>query len=213
MLNGIKIKEEFDADKDRSLGVRWTLDAVENWATGAYWMERETGIVLEGSGRLDAVLVPISHDASAFKTKYARGNSLGLLGIEVKLSRADFLAGMRRGQFESYRDDPGIVGLFVVTPRGICKTAELPGGVGHLVVNEKERPSLWTAVCKRNPIIADRPTPPSVLWRLIFRMRWKYSCWAWKEKRDHAQRLEKVGYSIGTRVHSLVKRIDKELSG
>jgi hypothetical protein len=36
--------------------------------------------------------------------------------------------------------------------------------------------------------------------------------WAWKEKREHDERLEHVGYRIGARVHALVKRLDKQFA-
>ncbi len=171
---------------------KWLLDAVEQWATslrGEYWLLRETeaGVV----GRIDGLLVPASFDCHVFKSRSGHWLSkAGLIGVEVKASREDFLRGLREKQFDRYADD--LAGLYVATPRCV-KTAEIPAQCGHLVVYRTAERAEWVAVCKRHPTYRDSAMLPETMWQLVFKaiMRMKKDR---REERDRIDRaLERVG--------------------
>lgn len=135
------------------LSVPTVLDAVEQWAE---WFEllRETGALR--CGRLDGVLVPDSWNART---------PPGLIGVEVKLSRSDFLCGLKKEQYTRYESH--VNALYVATPRGICKTSEIPTSCGHLVCTERHGYGL-VCVCKRKPKWRDAEIDHETLWRVIW---------------------------------------------
>jgi len=142
------------------------LDAVEQWAYEDYTLFRETQAgVLIGS-RIDGLLVPIS-----FKTQRAKPTRWGgpwtdtmrLIGVEVKASRADFLAGLRKGQFERYEKTLG--GLYIATEKGQVKTAEVPASCGHLVTWGWRR-----CVCRRRPVLREAHLSEASCWQLLMLM-------------------------------------------
>lgn len=108
--------------KHNIYGSGMVLDGVETWSfsSGAFLL-RETGVIRDG--RLDGLLFPTSWDANL---------PAGLWGVEVKVSRSDFQRGLREGQFEKYSKQ--ITGLYLATGHDVCKTSEVPKGVGHLIV-------------------------------------------------------------------------------
>jgi len=183
---------------------RWILDVVETWLDG-YWMIRETGII--DVGRLDALLVPVSQMAHCMRK--LRGHfwdRIRLVGIEIKTSRADFQSGLRKCQYDRYNEK--VSGLYIATLRGVCKTKEIPQGVGHLVLfKQKER--RWRCVCKRHPSYADVEIDADVPWRLLFEYRTQVSeqeCEHYAKVRDIRRR---IGDIAASRIFAPIRAIDE----
>lgn len=191
------------------------LDAVEEWAAGKWMLIRETGIVwvggecgktpeeavIKSNGRLDGLLVPISADADSMVrlTKEYFWNRVRLIGVEVKINRSDFMRGMKSGQFERY--DAALGGLYVATPLGVCKSSELPKGVGHLVVTTKRR----TAVaCMRRPELRTATYDPDVPWRLLFYCAKQMRNQQVEESRKYDRITERFGRQFGAKLAALV---------
>lgn len=177
------------------------LDAVEAWAEGVE-MFREMGIIGGGisNRRLDAVLVPVSTAAHCL----ARGDKFGLIGVEIKRTRSDFLKGLRESkpsvstgwkpglsQFEEYRVQ--LLGLYIVTLKGACKPSEIPDGLGDLVIEKQESPPEYRCFCRRHPRY-DGPEPTnSQMLHIMFRMRgvWKERIELLKSEHEDATRFLK----------------------
>lgn len=153
------------------------LDAVEQWASWAYLL-RETGAV--GGGRLDGLLVPTHWNAPIRN---------GVVGVEVKVSRADFLRGLREEQFQRYQQH--VNGLYLAAPRGVCKTRELPVGVGHLVVTERDDYGL-VCVCRKHPAWTDRIYDTATLWRVLFDLFDQFE----RRRRDEQDELYRLLHRI-----------------
>jgi hypothetical protein len=129
------------------------LNAVQQWAAGCVLL-RETGVFR--NGRMDGVLVR-THFNSVLKEH-------GLYGIEVKLSRSDFLAGLKNGQFDRYVLD--VNGLYIATAVNVCKTSEIPKQFGHLVVHRRDHG--LQCVCRRHARFKKIvPLDEDLLWRLL----------------------------------------------
>lgn len=186
------------------------LDAVERWATG-YWLIRETGIVDVG-GRLDGLLVPMNRDASCMESSRRVGVPQKLrffarpvlLGVEVKVTRADFLRGLREGQYDRYAEKLG--GLYVAVPRGACRVAELPDGVGLLVAGRDFCDPRFTVVCRRNPTLRYVEMGQETFWRLLF-TRDEEHC---ATLRRAEARVEALARKIGRGVGNAVSRMFAE---
>lgn len=193
------------------------LDAVDRWATG-YELLRELGDVFTDCyKRLDGLLLPMSHDARCMKLRNAptgRWERPVMYGVEVKLTRADFLAGLRRKQFDDYAKQLG--GLYVVCPKHVCRTDEIPSHIGHLVVVHRTGEALGlhprTAyyakiLTKRHPRFHHVEYSADVLWQLLFRVRRK---WAqldrYKELRD-VQIVNKVRANASSIVDEALRAI------
>lgn len=170
------------------------LDAVESWAHGAFLI-RETGALR--NGRMDGILIPYLYECSL---------DFGIWGVEVKVSRSDFLAGLRKGQYERYEAD--VDGLFVATPRGVCKTSELPKKCGHLVIGPNPRiPRTRHCICRRRPKTKHTPLDDGACRRLLFAMGRQFfqSEWAsWREVRDAKREVGRAGAAI---IGDLLKRV------
>lgn len=162
------------------------LDAIDTWARGMVVIREFEGLG-QSVGRLDAVLIPVSPVADCMQgskwphTQHIYGDITitrdkpfwdrpCVIGIEVKVSRSDFLAGQRNGQYERYQ--AGVSGLYVAAPANVCKTTELPNGVGRLMV--KATHGRVSVTCKRHPKYKDVELDPSVPWRLMFRLYRKH---------------------------------------
>lgn len=182
---------------DENVTADAVLDAVDRWSTG-YELLRELGDVFTDSyKRLDGLLLPMSHDARCMKRQTAGPGYWDrpvLYGVEVKRTRADFLAGLRRNQFAEYAKHLG--GLYLACPKHVCRTDEIPLNVGHLVVTHRTGKELGLSpswgyhtkiLTKRHPQFQEMEYPSVVLWRLLFRARTK---WArvdrYRERSDEA---------------------------
>ena len=199
---------------------KWILGAVERWADG-YWMLRETGIACDG-GRFDALLVPVSQRAHCMKSKSQteRRDEGGvwdgffsrprLAAVEVKITRADFQAGFRKGQYERY--DSCVGGIYLATPKGLCRSSEIPDGIGHLVAHDSGHK--MSVACQRHPTYMDPPMPPDVPWRLLFALRDKsirdrQETWAAQQRRDK-DLGDIVGQFVAAPVKRLMRRLDEQ---
>jgi len=145
------------------------LTAVDRWAHG-YWMVRETGIGLSDGQRIDALLVPAAWEAHCMRRGAGAGPTWQrprLIGVEVKVSRGDYLRGVRNGQYERYAED--LDGLYLVVPcASVAKASELPAGVGYLRVHQ------GAVLCRRHPTYRQsepRAGDAELAWRLLFEAR------------------------------------------
>ena len=185
------------------------LDAVESWASslqGEYWLVRET--IASVLGRIDGLLVPADYRAQVFRHKSGHWtDKAGLIGVEVKASRADFLRGLREGQFERYAQS--LAGLYVVTPRTV-RTEEIPEGCGHLIVfqHQKHEWKDFRCVCKRSPTFRDAQMDGDTMWRLVF-----YAIKRIKQERRQQceqadQRNERIGRVLERRLFAVINQIE-----
>lgn len=197
------------------MNAKQILDAVEGWASDRWMLLREIGACVDG--RLDGLLVPISMDAmSADKECGGWTDKMHLFGVEVKASRADFMAGVKRGQFEKYVDG-GIAGLFVATNPEI-KTREVPASVGHLIVRGPDRfltdeyGSLrknkfstpdWRCSCRRMPTIRREPMTEETMWRVMFRVIQNFKA----TERANRSANERTDKKIGELIAGEIRRI------
>lgn len=149
------------------------LDAVARWAWGA-WMLREIELIAPGPeivGRLDALLVPGSLAPDSPLSRVKGGwcwSARRLIGVEVKVTRADFFRGVEHGQFDRY--PLGVGAVYLAVPRGLLKPSEVPAHVGILVVRA-DYESGWredpAAVCVRRAKVNDNQPAPEMFWRIL----------------------------------------------
>jgi len=193
------------------------LEAVDRAYGGAYMMIRETGIVCNG-GRMDALLVPWSPAAHSMVKLTDRWfwERPRLIGVEVKVTRADFLKGLKSGQYERY--DSLVSGLYLAVPRPdhpvrkfrekerVCRLSEVPEGVGLLTVSQ-----LYPHRCRcaRNPKLSDVKFPPDVPWRLLFEARRQFVHFRRREWRHDIETNERIGHALSKAVATLRREIRK----
>ncbi len=189
------------------------LDAIDEAYGGHYLMIRETGILCNFSGRMDALLVPWSSQADCMvqNTGTWFWERPRLIAIEVKVKRSDFLKGLRDGQYERYANQ--VSGLYIAVPRPdhpvkrfreqdrVCKLKEIPKGVGLITVKR-----FGKAHCARRPKLADVQFEPDVPWRLLFAARQHL----WEEwRKRHIADME-IDERIGKAVARAIARLRKE---
>jgi len=189
------------------------LDLIERWAVGkGWWTVRETGIV-ECPGRVDALLVPRNMDAAPMKvTRNKNGerewfwNRPRLAAVEIKVRRADFLRGLKTGQYDRYRGS--VTGLFIATPRGICKRSEIPTGIGHLqlltVPGGEDR-----IVCARKPDWREVVFPENIAWRLLFKLCELHVAQVRQLEIKHREGYERVGRLLGETVFRAAMKLEE----
>ena len=180
------------------------LSAVAAWATGSYWLVRAIGAPDFG-GRLDGLLVPVTKMADCM----TRGSSdvsffcrCRLIAVEMKLSRADFLSGLRSGQFERYASAPAIAGLYVVAPDTVCKAKELPKNIGFLRLVHG---CPTTVRCHRHPQLRDVTPDADVLWRILFKTYAQITAYYCEETAQQERRLRRALDYVGSRVFPLIR--------
>lgn len=174
------------------------LDAVQEWASCCHLL-RETGQIVP-NGRIDGVLLAKSWAAKV---------PAGLVGIEVKVSRSDFLRGLNSGQFEKY--DSHLTGLFVAAPHGVYKMGELPNGIGALTISRRE--GMTVCVCRRKPAYRAAAVDSKTLWAVIWDL-------LDQEARDRRELLcnvrryrTKVASLVSSRVFRAMGKIERECLG
>jgi hypothetical protein len=157
------------------------LAAVEQWAFPDYWMMRETAACAPAGGRLDGLLIPVSIQSPAMKSRGFRSGywteRAVPVGVEIKASRADFRRGLNEGQFARYAE--AVPNLFVCTGRDVA-TSEIPEGVGHLVhhcppgeqqtMNGCRRRTTNPEpriVCRRQPKFRPHEMDADTMWRIV----------------------------------------------
>lgn len=192
------------ADREPFMSASRLLDAAEAWAGGDWWVIRET--IAGVKGRIDALMVPVTFDAAMHNKEHGGWtDKLRLVGLEIKASRADFLRGLRDGQFDRYSESLG--GLYVVTSRAV-KTVEVPAGCGHLVVFDLPNDRFgYRCICRRRATFRAAHPDLDTLWRLVFlshnRRRDEV-----RAERDRVERaLERIGNIASERVISMLRPI------
>ncbi len=193
------------------------LDAIDKDYGGHYMMIRETSILCDFSGRMDALLVPWSSGADCMLRNTGEWfwDRPRLIAIEVKVNRADFLKGLREGQYERYTNQ--VSGLFLAVPRPdhpmkryrdeerVCKLKEVPRGVGLITVER-----YGTGIhCARRPILKDVEFERDVPWRLLFAAREYLG----NERREHWAAEEKMNKRIGRAVARAVAKLRESFHG
>jgi len=191
------------------------LKAIERWAPG-YMLLRETSALR--IGRLDGLLVPVSGAAPIMRVQRDRRGVRqdsrkiypGLVGIEVKLRRDDFLRGLNNGQYTRYARC--LAGLYIATPKGICRTSEIPDFAGHLIVAQRPGYGL-VCVCRRNPHWQERPLEVSSYWYILFDVAAAYQRRI-REERDEVQHMKWVaGNEIICRLTQVLDRLERQMDG
>jgi hypothetical protein len=196
------------------------LNAVESWASsldGEYWLIRETVAAVDG--RIDGLLVPASEKAPIMKKRRGPWTMrAGVIGVEVKATRADFKRGLEEGQYDRYSASPNLAGLYVVTSRAI-KTAEVPDGLGHLVCYEppgepkltgwgrvRSIPTGLRCVARRSPDFRDATMDYDFMWRLIFHAirQTRAERVAMRERERRA--MERIGSAAERQIMSILRR-------
>lgn len=164
-----------------------SLDAVERWAQSCYLL-RETAALR--CGRLDGLLVPVRWDAPI---------KAGLTALEVKQTREDFLRGLRTNQYERYQNK--VNALYIVTPYHVCKTTEIPDGVGHLVVGTRRcglpgrremLRDMLPCVCRRHAKWREAEIDQATLWRVVFDLFDQFERKKHEEYRKRRERRDEV---------------------
>ncbi len=176
-------------------------EAVERWASDWYFSLRETEIGVQG--RVDLLLIPINPEAHCMKT--LRGpyfDRVRLAGVEVKVSREDFLKGINKKQFQRYQNT--LSALYVATLPGVCKTNEIPEGVGHLTINTRKFTD-WRCICRRRPKYIERQYDASTAWRILFKIRAIYHRRDVKLEDEYREKLREIGEVAGDKVFRHLK--------
>lgn len=210
-------------------GEKAVLDGVERWGR-SMGMRLVREIKIDVSNRVDGILVPVSIDAPIMNDRgvyfWDRG---GLIGVEVKVTRSDFLAGLRRGQFDRY--DERMAGLYVAAPRGVVKMSELQPNIGLLLVHKKvmykpevkgvKRRSMKDrlfgssnqeiAVCKRHPTYVRKKVDAELLWRVLFRVMREEREEFLSLKAEYKDMVSRVGDVASRRVFSIIRQIGNDV--
>jgi hypothetical protein len=169
------------------VSAKHVLNAVEQWAEGHYLL-RETGSILPGR-RMDGVLIPVAWSSRA---------KAGLYGVEVKIYRSDFLRGMATGQFLDYQS--ACNSLYIATPRDVCKTSEIPPGIGHLVCGAGDR-----CVCRRRPAFQDIAFDEAKMWRVVWDLFDQFERGR-RAERESMDRLERrMREAAGNGISAMIK--------
>lgn len=181
--------------------------AICRWADGYHALEEWA---LDFQSRVDLLLIPVGPSASVMECNRTSCNEYmsfwercGLVGVEVKVSRPDFLRGLKEGQFTRYAE--ALRGLYVAFPRGVARVKELPENVGILTLVEK--PSGISCVCLRHPSFNQLQPDAETAWRVVFRMREE---WAKERRRLEEQKVrwsQQVEKRHGRKVAQAVVRL------
>lgn len=189
-------------------------DVLASAAAWAYGYELVREFKLSEQCRVDALLVPttwsvVQSRGALWPQGCPSWGRIGLLAVEVKVTRADFQAGLRRRQYEDYTAVDGIMGLYVAAPRGVCAARELPPGVGLLVCSKRYEAGKprHVAVCTRRPKYRQTQPAPEALWRLMYRLREVYE----GRVRDERARLERAEDRFGERAGAMMGRLVRQI--
>lgn len=185
------------------------LDAVETWAGEDWTLLRETSALTAGGTpwanglRMDGVLIPLSWEAPSYKRCTFRQ---GIVAVEVKVTREDFLAGVRRNQFAQYADFCS--GVYLAAPADIVRVSEVPDGVGFLQIVNASRGLSRSfsesvsirAVCRRHPRFQPRPLTPEQCWRVLWCGLNRLRTMRADTVREHAAALDRLRSVTGKAV-------------
>ena len=157
---------------------------------------------------MDAVLIPTMFTAMSYKRlKFSQS----IVCLEVKRTRADFLSGLKNGQYAKYADHCS--GLYIVTPYGIVKPKEIPKEYGHLVVTRRfvsdGRDDYYgVCVCKRHPRWRAMELNPAQLWRIL----WAFMKWFSAERDVQRGRIELTRERLRNRFETMMRKVAKEIA-
>lgn len=170
----------------------------------------ETGAIFgNDTSRVDLLLVPVASGAHCMsRTGDFFTDRPAVVGIEVKTNRADFLRGLREEQFTRYA--AYMHGLYVLTYKDVCKTAEVPPGVGHLVAYYRDRGRGLAITCRRHPKYNSLELSSNVMWRLLWAVREHERAARQKEHSFRSDYKQRMGRMIGGRIMTLIQRLESE---
>lgn len=172
------------------------LDGVELWAANSYLL-RETGVLGDGC-RLDGLLIPVSWNSPI---------ATGIHGVEVKISRSDFLRGLRGGQLEKYLSKCNT--LYIATGPKVCKTSEIPKSIGHLIVGRRDGQSV--CVCRRHATFHPGKFSEKFMWRMVFDLFDQFEKQRRKEESERREKDDIVGHEIWRRVATAAEKAISEI--
>lgn len=176
------------------------LDCVEEWASErCLFMVRELSLS-RTLGRYDAVLVPTGQGAHMMgQTRTRYWDRPGIIIVEAKVTRSDFLNGLATGQYARYNR---FSALYIATPYGICTRDEIPEGIGHLVVTVRR--SMRVCICRRAPTWNTKyEFNREMFWRILFRAIQHLERQVGEVSNRYARRAHKLGRMIGDRFGDL----------
>ena len=147
--------------------------------------------------RMDAILIPIAWRNTAYNNlKFKQG----IIGLEVKVTRQDFLNGLKSGQYEKY--DKEVCGMYLVASKRVCKTSEIPDGMGHLLVGH--RPGYGNVcICKRRPKWKEVELRQESMWRIIFTM----TSYLRDKRREEWEKMYEIEQKIGDIAGNLISDV------
>jgi len=183
------------------------LEAVRAWCGGTAFVLTEIGGLEEGR-RIDAILVPCSKEHPIFKANPTNRlyfwDRPGLIGVEIKLSRSDFLRGLKNNQYLSYAEN--FAGVYVAAPRDAAKTSEIPAEIGHLIIaNRPEYGPL--AVCRRHPKWRSNPmVTGDLFWKIIFRLNDAQREDHYELGRQKGRLEERIGALVARAIFAIAER-------
>src|ERR1035437_9381777 len=185
------------------------LDAVDIWAYGSgWWMLRETGIAV--SGRSDGLLIPVNKEADCMKEQNGRFFARPrICGVECKATRSDFLRGLNDGQFERYQKT--LNGVYVASLRDVCKTAELPEGIGHRGIPNDVADRSYRCVCRRHPTYRDVDMDQETPWRIMWELRSQFTKAQIKQGDEYRKKLDQIGTYAQNYIFSAVRELEKRV--
>lgn len=200
-------KERMGIPYRRTSRAKTILDGVERWIEGCMLLRE---IKIDHFSRLDGLLIPVSMAAPNMVRQTHRyfWDRAGVIGIEVKANRADFLKGLNSGQFERY--DKSLSGVYVATSKGVCKTSEIPKEIGHLIVNYKKdhRPM---AICRRHPIFSEPEFEPELLWRIFFRAMQESREREAKQRQKYYELSDRIGKIASAKIFHALREIQRSV--
>lgn len=189
----------------------WILNKIKPLLRGYAILEETGSIFGNDSFRIDGLLVPVR------STAHCMGRSSRIdffkrpcvVGLEIKTSRNDFLRGLREQQFERYAEY--MHGVYVVTPKDVCKTKELPPSVGHITYSFRKH----GAVCRRHPKYVEKDLPTDVMWRLLWAVHAaeeKALGRDWKYRRDYEKQMgERIAKMLISPIKQLSQAVQDDL--
>lgn len=184
--------------------------AVESWAFQMNFKSlNEVGIV---DGILDCVLFPLSISCPMFVGMGHVGNHwtdrCALAGVEVKVSKSDFMKGLKEGQFERY--DKTLAGLYIAGPTDAFLKSDVPEKFGVLHVKHSIIKSDTVLVCRRHPTWKATSLTNDQMWRLLWAMNQQLGEEKTKHKKEYddlkAKFSERAGRILTKAVASALTR-------
>lgn len=145
---------------------RKVMEGVRYWADNVGFRVLPE-IELAKGRRVDGIMVPVRWDAPLLRK--VQGHWLDCcasLCVEIKISREDFLAGVKKQQFERYAELP-FGGCYLATPARLIRREEVPDGWGWICVGYRNGMGM-VGTCRQHPVFRRVETPNDWLWKILF---------------------------------------------